>query len=46
MVRRIIDNTAAGDDDEKQDGRVDKTPAYGSEGLRFDPRQQTFVQLL
>ena len=29
----------------KQDGRVIKTPAFGSEGLKFDPRLQLFVQL-
>ena len=29
----------------KQDGRVVSTPAFGSEGPRFDPLQQPFVQL-
>ena len=29
----------------EQDGRVVRTPAFGSEGPRFDPRQQPLVQL-
>ena len=29
----------------EQDGRVVSTPAFGSEGPRFDPRQQPLVQL-
>ena len=29
----------------EQDGRVVNTPAFGSKGPRFDPRQQPFVQL-
>ena len=29
----------------EQDGRVVSTPAFGSEGPRFDPRQQPHVQL-
>ena len=30
----------------EQDGRVVSTPAFGSEGPRFDPRQQPLVQQL
>ena len=29
----------------EQDGRVVRKPAFGSEGPRFDPRQQPLVQL-
>ena len=29
----------------EQDGQVVSTSAFGSEGLRFDPRQQPFVHL-
>ena len=30
---------------DKQDGLVVMTPAYGSEGLKLDPRKHPFVQL-
>ena len=33
------------DDTEEQDGRVVSTPAFGSVGPKFDPRQQPLVQL-